>query len=264
MSLSSILPRRTEVLTPPSPSPLRVGVCAVWFAIACFESLAAAEEPQTRSFVGHSGPIAAVNFSPDGGLVVSGSADGSVRVWNVQSGVMAHRFSHTDEVTGAAFTTDGKTVISSSWDKTVRTWQLDPPQQSHRFDDIRSPVWGLAISSDGTRVVCGAGGERRSNGQWVAAREGNAAWVLDGAAQTMVRRFGGHTHAVKSVAISADGRRALSGSWDKTARLWSVAEGKLLHRLTGHTDEIWSVALSRDGKLAATGAIDNTARVWNA
>ena len=67
-----------------------------------------------------------------------------------------------------------------------------------------------------------------------------------------------------SVAFSKCGKYALTGSWDKTARLWDLhnlaAEPVVLQ---GHTDGIRSVAFSSDGKYALTGSDDYTVRLWD-
>jgi len=77
-----------------------------------------------------------------------------------------------------------------------------------------------------------------------------------------IRRFEGHTGEVYGVCFSADGRRALSGSDDKTVRLWDVATGRELKRFLGHDNWVRSVALSADGRLALSGGDDAAVVVW--
>jgi WD40 repeat protein len=57
----------------------------------------------------------------------------------------------------------------------------------------------------------------------------------------------GHTNFVTSVAFSQDGSRIVSGSYDKTVRIWNVMTGKVEAKLKGHTDQVRSVAFSQDG-----------------
>lgn len=75
--------------------------------------------------------------------------------------------------------------------------------------------------------------------------------------------FLGHTAFVTSVALSPDGKLALTGSADATARLWNVKTGQELRRFSEHTNIIEGVAFSPDGKVALTGSHDKTARLWD-
>jgi WD40 repeat protein len=64
------------------------------------------------------------------------------------------------------------------------------------------------------------------------------------------------------VAFGPDGKTVLTGSWDKTARLWEVATGKQLGPPLHHRDTVAAVAFSPDGKTVLTGSVDKTARLW--
>src|SRR5437660_5364084 len=78
-----------------------------------------------------------------------------------------------------------------------------------------------------------------------------------------LRRFLGHKDSVWSVALSADGRYALSGSYDQTVRLWEVASGKELKQFTGHTCAVLCVAFSSDSKFAVSATADGSMRLWD-
>merc|ERR1719466_643519 len=73
----------------------------------------------------------------------------------------------------------------------------------------------------------------------------------------------GHNHFVSDVVMSSDGQFALSGSWDKTLRLWDLAAGITTRRFVGHTRDVLSVAFSADNRQIVSGSRDNTIKLWN-
>jgi len=72
----------------------------------------------------------------------------------------------------------------------------------------------------------------------------------------------GHSSTVTDVAFSPNGAVMVSGSFDKTVKLWSVADGALVGVLSGHTAEVKSVAFSPDGRLVASAGYDRTVKLW--
>ncbi len=73
----------------------------------------------------------------------------------------------------------------------------------------------------------------------------------------------GHTNSVTSIAISPNGQTLVSGSRDKSIRLWQIGTGTWLRTLTGHHDAVTDLAISPDGKLLASGSQDKTIKLWH-
>ena len=78
-----------------------------------------------------------------------------------------------------------------------------------------------------------------------------------------MRALRGHAHFVSDVSISSDGQYALSGSWDKSLRLWDLQTGQTTRRFTAHTKDVLSVAFSADNRQIVSGSRDRTIKLWN-
>lgn len=74
----------------------------------------------------------------------------------------------------------------------------------------------------------------------------------------------GHSHIVQDCQLTPDGRYALSGSWDKTLRLWKIADGECVTRFDGHTGDVMSVSISGTVRQFVSASRDRTVKVWNA
>ena len=73
----------------------------------------------------------------------------------------------------------------------------------------------------------------------------------------------GHTKDVNSAAVFPDGKRVVTASRDKTAKVWDVESGTVIITLEGHTEEVRSAAVFPDGKRVVTASADKTAKVWD-
>ena len=78
------------------------------------------------------------------------------------------------------------------------------------------------------------------------------------------RKLTGHKSWVNSVAVSPDGKRAVSGSFDRTVRIWDLETGKCRVTLKGHANLVRSVTITPDGKRILSGSYDNSVRIWDA
>jgi hypothetical protein len=96
----------------------------------------------------------------------------------------------------------------------------------------------------------------------LAARPGTLETTVTSRKVDVESAFEGHTDAVRSLALSPDGKLALSGGQDQTLRLWDIATGRLLRTFEGHDAAINSVAFSPDGTRILSASDDRTVRLW--
>ncbi|HEX3150655.1 MAG TPA: WD40 repeat domain-containing protein [Gemmataceae bacterium] len=167
---------------------------------------------------------------------------------------------HSAPIRGAAFTPDGKTVVTASMDRTVRLWDV---ATGDLVRTIRLPLrpWAdgvlycLALSPDGkTAATAGATPEQ--------GKDGSPIYLIDLETGRLIRTLTDHTDSVNALAFGPGGKRLVSSSLDKTARVWDVDSGKCETVLRGHTAALNHVALSADGERVATSAADATVRIW--
>jgi WD40 repeat protein/serine/threonine protein kinase len=212
-------------------------------------------------FDGPGVPSAGVAFSPDGKQALSGSGDGIVRLWNVSTGKEEKRFEgHKLSVIAVAFAPDGKRGVSGGGDATACVWDLEAGTEVCRFDRHTGIVHAVAFLPDGKQVLS-ANREQWQNGRGAPAPDYTVR-LWDAASGKEVQRCSGHDAGILTLALSADGCRAVSAGVDRTLRWWDVAGGRELARCD-LAEQVWSVALSKDGTRAITGGDNRQVRIWD-
>ncbi len=153
---------------------------------------------------------------------------------------------HGGPVRAVAVSPDGRTAVSGSFDQSAIRWSLDDNAalQVLRFHD--AAVHAVAFLPD-SRIV-------------TAGEDGRIAVWSKGAAEPDVV-LTGHTAQVAALAVSADGARLASASWDHTVRVWPLAGGAP-HVLEGHQANVNGVAFMPDGQTLVSAGYDATLRIW--
>ncbi|HET9298439.1 MAG TPA: WD40 repeat domain-containing protein [Candidatus Polarisedimenticolaceae bacterium] len=198
-----------------------------------------------RTLRGHGAHVWSLDFSPDGRFLVSGSVDGTARIWKVDDGSLFHSLQHPVGVTAVAFGPDGQTLATGSYDGPIRLWDLTDGRLSRELKGHQGTVWSLAFHPSGHLLA--SGGNDTTVRLWR---------VTDGAS---VRSIQAHRLIVWSVAFSPDGEHLASGSFDHDAKLWRVKDGRPLWKAWGDLECVYGVAFSPDGSTIASGSRDKSA-----
>jgi WD40 repeat protein/serine/threonine protein kinase len=222
---------------------------------------------EVKSFIGHTEAVTAAAFSPDGKRVVTGSDDRTIRVWDARNGKeLKTLVGHAGRLRGVAFTPEGNRVVSAAagdGDDTVRVWEASNGKGLFLLGRHNAALNGLALTGDGRGVLVAAESDRLLPYDMnQPSKEGWPAPPLKVGVERL--RFGAPGHGMDRVAVSPDGKRALTGGMDGTVRLWDLATGTELRVFKGHgKGTVHCVAFSPDGKRAASASDDRTARVWD-
>ncbi|MEH2331060.1 WD40 repeat domain-containing protein, partial [Nostoc sp.] len=192
-----------------------------------------------RTFKGHSQRVTAVALTPDGKKVISASYDKTLKLWNLETGKDERTFKgHSQRVTAVALTPDGKKVISASYDYTLKLWNLERDLRQNKIPPLQALLLGF---------------------KWVIGT------IFKRNSQTGEdeRTFKGHSQRVTAVALTPDGKKVISASFDNTLKLWNLETGENERTFHGHSHWVGAVALTRDGKKVISASFDNTLKLWN-
>jgi WD40 repeat protein len=202
-----------------------------------------------RTYAGHTEWVSSVCLSRDGRQILSGSADGSLRLWETASGECLRRLTgHSEWVTAVALAGDGRHALSGSADQTLKWWDTVTGKCLRTLGAHEKWVLAVTLTADGHHALSGGGDGFLK--------------LWDLASGNELRRFSGHFGAVSCLDLSSDGRHVLSGGRDSNVKLWDVTTGQCVRTFTGHTERLLAVGLSGDEQLAVSGSADRTVKLW--
>ncbi len=166
-------------------------------------------------FTGHTGRVTAIDFPEDGSFLASCSFDGTVRLWNIDTGEQTAVFTgHRSSIENIAVSPDGKTVVSGgTWDTTIILWDVETGRQIKRHSKYRDNLFRrLKIYLDKSTTLS-------------------------------------DSNAIEALAFSPDGKAFASGHRDGTLRLWEAETGRKLSTVGDHKSVVIDgLAFSSDGK----------------
>ncbi len=208
---------------------------------------------EVRKFQGFTTAALSLACSPDGKILAVGGMK-TAKLWDIETGQEQHTLAgHPFSVLALAFSGDGKLLATGSGvyggDGQVRLWDVASGQLLRQVTlPATSIVAALNFSPDNKMLVAGGG---------IQGHEG-VVKLLDVATLTEVRACKGHVDLVRAAAFSSDGKLIISGSWDRTTKVWDAATGAELATLIASGANDWLVVTPDglfDGSPAAWGQI---------
>ncbi|XP_075388940.1 small ribosomal subunit protein RACK1-like [Tenrec ecaudatus] len=204
-----------------------------------------------RALRGHSHFVSNVVISSDGQFALSGSWDGTLRLWDLTMGTTTRRHvGHTKDVLSAAFSSDNWQIVSGSRDKTIKLWNTlgvcKCTVQDESHSEWVSRVRFSPNSSNPIIVSCG----------WDKLVK---VWNL--ANCKLKTNHIGHTGYLNTVTVSPDGSLCASGGKDGQAMLWDLNEGKHLYTLDG--GDIINALCFSPNRYWLCAATDPSIKIWD-
>ncbi len=263
----------------------------------------AAFAPGTRlRLTGHDNRVASVAVSGNGQMIASGAADGTIRLWALDTGdVIATLPLETELIRSLAFSPDSRRLAAGTAEGWLVLWDVTSEQRVWQREAHPRVIRGLDFTPDGAEIISGGAdgqvlawdaatgepqrtlydGEEAINDLAVSP-SGRALAVASGSDVLFIRMENGVLlrrvregdeslrATVRALAFSPSGDTVVTGDDNATVRMWEFGTGRFLWRAEGHISSITSVAFEPDGNLvvstsgdAVTPLGDNTIRVWD-
>ena len=213
-------------------------------------------EWQSESYIlkqqGHFDSMNSLVYSPDGQRIVTTADDGKIKVWDVESGFCIVTFTeHTSGVTACEFAKKGNVLFTSSLDGSVRAWDLI------RYRNFRTFTAPTRLS-----FSCMAADP---SGEVVAAGSIDTSDIHIWSVQTgqLLDQLSGHEGPVSALSFAPNGGLLVSGSWDRTARIWSVFSRTQTSEPLQLQADVLDIAFRPDSLQVAVSTLDGQLSFWS-
>ena len=193
--------------------------------------------------------VQTLRFSTDGRMLATGSRDGYLRVWDLQStNPLVFESKHQGIVTSVDISTNGDRVVSAYSDGVATLWDVKSGTEIQSFAGHNLALESVLLLKDGKTTITG--------GLDATIR------IWDAEAGIERHQLHGHSARVRCLSMSPDGQIFASGSVDNTVKLWSLDPPECLETFRGHSMALSDVVFSPDGNTLASASDDGSVKLW--
>ncbi|XP_058457051.1 superkiller complex protein 8, partial [Malaya genurostris] len=192
-----------------------------------------------------------VAFSPCDTYIISGSHEGKISLYNVETGKPEQVLDPQNGkfTLSIAYSPDGKYIASGAIDGIINIFDVAAGKVVQTLEGHAMSVRSLCFSPDSQMLL-------------TASDDGHMK-LYDVAHSDVVGTLSGHSSWVLAVSFSGDGRSFASSSSDKTVKIWNVAERQCLHTFKDHQDQVWDVKYSPDSSKVVSVSEDKSVNLYD-
>ncbi|PKA61035.1 Protein pleiotropic regulatory locus 1 [Apostasia shenzhenica] len=197
-----------------------------------------------RVISGHLGWVRSIAFDPSNSWFCTGSADRTIKIWDVASGRLKLTLTgHIEQIRGLAVSKRHTYLFSAGDDKQVKCWDLEQNKVIRSYHGHLSGVYCLALHPTIDILLTGG--------------RDSVCRVWDVRTKAMVCALSGHDNTVCSVFARPTDPQVVTGSHDTTIKFWDLVAGKTMLTLTHHKKSVRALALHPQEQTFTSGSADN-------
>ena len=268
-----------------------ITICVLLLTL--FQLKTFAQESPSLILPGHNESINCLAYSPDGQILISGSKDGKIKVWDVQKGFKEKKTISigTASISGLSFSHSGKMIAVGTY-KELQLFDATTLKRIRRVKKAHASfVKSVHFSGDDKMLVSSSwklnalmiwnipnlkkiiqlkeevwtdDADFTPDGKFVvSANHANTAKLWDINSGNLVKIFAGHEDWLYAVKVTSDQKKLITAGLDKVIKTWDLNTGKFINSLEGHTEGITGLSLSADNRYIASCALDSTILIWD-
>ena len=214
---------------------------------------------------GHFDTVMSIAYTPDGKYLVSGSADKSIRIWDLKTHntiqvIKAYK-GILKFVSSIVISPNGKYILSFSIrSRTIKIWAMPSLDlvKTIKLEKGKDMIYSQAFSPDGKYIFVGYGKSKTI--KMFELSTGELVRTIVAAKKSMTPRG-----SIRTLAISLDGRFIACGFHTKNKiKVWKLSTGELFRTMEGHNKTVCKIVFSPNGKHIISASYDRTIKVWDA